>query len=135
MFSINCEVSRDLNCSKNCAIVATNAATIFSITVTKLYILVVTLSTEDNAKLLEQLKSAFKRTISWNKYQTKVSTAKVNWYLDILSYPSFVGLNKLFVLTFKDGDKQQVTDDIIFQQKKWRIIILWLMGQTFLINQ
>ena len=135
MFSINCEVSPDLNCSKNCAIVATNAATIFSITVTKLYILVVTLSTEDNAKLLEQLKSAFKRTISWNKYQTKVSTAKVNWYLDILSYPSFVGLNKLFVLTFKDGDKQQVTDDIIFQQKKWRIIILWLMGQTFLINQ
>ena len=135
MFSINCQVSPDLNCSKNCAIVATNAATIFSITVTKLYILVVTLSTEDNAKLLEQLKSAFKRTISWNKYQTKVSTAKVNWYLDILSYPSFVGLNKLFVLTFKDGDKQQVTDDIIFQQKKWRIIILWLMGQTFLINQ
>ena len=98
MFSINCEVSRDLNCSKNCAIVATNAATIFSITVTKLYILVVTLSTEDNAKLLEQLKSALKRTISWNKYQTKVSTAKVNWYLDILSYPSFVGLNKLFGL-------------------------------------
>ena len=61
MFSINCEVSRDLNCSKNCAIVATNAATIFSITVTKLYILVVTLSTEDNAKLLGQLKSAVKR--------------------------------------------------------------------------
>ena len=60
MFSINCEVSRDLNCSKNCAIVATNAATIFSIIVTKLYILVVTLSTEDNAKLLEQLKSALK---------------------------------------------------------------------------
>ena len=60
MFSINCEVSRHLNCSKNCAIVATNAATIFSIIVTKLYILVVTLSTEDNAKLLEQLKSALK---------------------------------------------------------------------------
>ena len=135
MFSINCEVSRHLNCSKNCAIVATNAATIFSINVTKLYILVVTLSTEHNAKLLEQLKSAFKRTISWNKYQTKVSTAKVNWYLDILTDPSFVGLNKFFVLTFKDGDKQQVTDDIIFQQKKWRIIILWLIGQTFLINQ
>ena len=60
MVSINCEVSRDLNWSKNCAIVATNAATIFSIIVTKLYFLVVTLSTEDNAKLLEQLKSALK---------------------------------------------------------------------------
>ena len=94
MVSINCEVSRDLNWSKNCAIVATNAATIFSIIVTKLYFLVVTLSTEDNAKLLEQLKSALKRTISWNKYQTKVSTAKVNWYLDILTDPSFLGVNK-----------------------------------------
>ena len=114
MVSINCEVSPDLNWSKNCAIVATNAATIFSIIVTKLYILVVTLSTEDNAKLLEQLKSAFKRTISWNKYQTKVSTAKVNWYLDILTDPSFLRVNKLFVLTFEDGDKQQDIDDIIF---------------------
>ena len=114
MFSINCEVSLDLNWSKNCDIVATNAATTFSIIVTKLYILVVTLSTEDNAKLLEQLKSALKRTISWNKYQTKVSTAKVNWYLDILTDPSFLGVNKLFVLTFEDGEKQQVTDDIIF---------------------
>ena len=61
MFLINCEVSLDLNWSKNCAIVATNAAATFSITVTKLYILVVTLSTEDNAKLLGQLKSAVKR--------------------------------------------------------------------------
>ena len=78
MFLINCQVSLDLNWSKNCAIVGTNAATTFSITVTKLYILVVTLSTEDNAKLLEQLKSALKRTISWNNYQTKVSTEKVN---------------------------------------------------------
>ena len=44
----------------------------FEITDTKLYVLVVTLSNQDNAKLLEQLKSCFKRTISWNKYQTKV---------------------------------------------------------------
>ena len=45
----------------------------FEITDTKLYIPVVTLSTQDNAKLLEQIKSAFKRTTNWNKYQPKVS--------------------------------------------------------------
>ena len=50
--------------------VAAQAAT-FSITHTKLYVPVGTLSTQDNAKLLEQLKSGFKRTINWNKYQTK----------------------------------------------------------------
>ena len=44
-------------------------ATTFSITDTKLYVPVATLSTQDNAKLLEQLKSGFKRTINWNKYQ------------------------------------------------------------------
>ena len=48
--------------------------TAFSITDTKIYIPVVTLSTQDNAKLLDQLKSGFKRTINWNKYHTKVST-------------------------------------------------------------
>ena len=44
----------------------------FSTTYSKLYVLVVTLSTQDNEKLLEQLKSAFKRTINWNKYQSKM---------------------------------------------------------------
>ena len=40
----------------------------FTITNTKLYVLVVTLSKENDIKLLEQLKSGFKRTIKWNKY-------------------------------------------------------------------
>ena len=48
-----------------------NQGTTFTITDTKLYVPVVTLSTQDNAKLLEQLKSGFKRTINWNKYQSK----------------------------------------------------------------
>ena len=74
---INCEINLDLNRSENCVIVAKNVAaqaTTFSITDTKLYVPVVTLSTQDNAKLLEQLKSGFKRTINWNKYQPKIST-------------------------------------------------------------
>ena len=51
---------------------ATNVAaqvTTFSITDTKLYVLVVTLTTQGNTKLLEQLESGFKRTINWNKNQ------------------------------------------------------------------
>ena len=73
----------------------------FAITDTKLYLPVVTLSTQDNAKLLQQLKSGFKRTINWNKYQPKTATQNApNQNLDYLIDPSFQGLNRLFVLTF-----------------------------------
>ena len=64
---INCKITLDLNWSENCVIVATNVANqdaTFSIIDAKLYVPVVTLSTQDNAKLLEQLKSGFKRTIN-----------------------------------------------------------------------
>ena len=116
---INCEINLDLNWSENCVIVATNAAaqaTTFSITDTKLYVPVVTLSIQDNAKLLEQLKFGFKRIINWNKYQTKVSTERQNQYLDFLIDPNFQ-VNFLFY-HFKMKDKEQVTNDIIFQLKK-----------------
>ena len=68
---IDCEINVDLNWSESCVIVAFNVAvqaTTFSITDTNFYIPVVTLSTQDNARLLEQLKSGFKRTTNWNKY-------------------------------------------------------------------
>ena len=54
-----------------------------------IYVPVVNLSTQDNAKLLEQLKSGLKRKIDWNKYQSKVSTEGPNQYLDYLINPSF----------------------------------------------
>ena len=47
---------------------------------------------------------AFKRTINWNKYHSKKSKAQ-NRYLNVLIDPSFQGVNRLFVLLFKDdGD-------------------------------
>ena len=76
--------------------------TTFSITNTKLYFPVVTLSTQDSTKLLEQLKSGFKRTINWNKYQSKVSTQRKNQYLDYLINPTFQEVNRFFVLSFED---------------------------------
>ena len=64
----NYKINLDPKCTKNCVIVATNVAvqvTIFSITNTKLYVPVATLSTRDNIKLLQQWRSDFKRAINW----------------------------------------------------------------------
>ena len=55
-----------------------------------------------NAKLFQQLKSGFKRTISWNKYQSKISTERQNQHLDYLIDPSFQEVNILFVLPFEN---------------------------------
>ena len=69
---INCEVSLILTWSSNCVITNSIGAGSFEITDTKLYIPVVTLSTQDNAKLLRQLKSGFKRVVNWKKiYQNQ----------------------------------------------------------------
>ena len=68
MSLINCEVNVILTWSSTCVITNSTGAGRFAITNTKLYVPVVTLSTQDNAKLLQQLKSGFKRTANWNKY-------------------------------------------------------------------
>ena len=84
---INCEVELILTWSRNCVIISTNVANqipTFTITETNLYVPVVTLSTQDNAKLLPQLKSGFKRTISWNKYLSKPELLAQNTNLNPL---------------------------------------------------
>ena len=68
---INFEVNFILTWSENCVIVSTNQNAKFSISDTKLYVPVVTLTTEDNAKLLQQIKSGFKRVLNWSKYFSK----------------------------------------------------------------
>ena len=60
------------------------------------------MSNQDNAELLQQLKSCFKRTINWNKYQSKISAKAQNQYLDSLINPSFQGVNRIFVLHFEN---------------------------------
>ena len=78
----------------------------FAITDTKLYVPVVTLSTQDNAKLLEQLKSGFKRVINWNKYLSKLRLLAQNLNLNHLIEPSFQGVNRLFVLVFENDTQR-----------------------------
>ena len=92
-----------------CVIVSTaapNQGATFAITDTNLYVPFVTLSTQDNVKLIDQLKSDFKRTINWNKYQSKASIQTQTQYSDFLIDPSFQEVNRLFLLSFEDNVHQ-----------------------------
>ena len=83
---INCEINLILTWSVNYFIsnVNANQATTFAITDTKLYVPVI-LSTQNNAKLLQQLKPGFKRTINCNKHHSKTEPLNAsNPYLDFL---------------------------------------------------
>ena len=70
------------------------------ITKCKLYIPVVTLSKDDEIKLLTNLKSGFKREIIWNKYRSQMTTEAVNNNSNILLDPTFTNVNRLFVLAY-----------------------------------
>ena len=89
MPSINCEVSLILTWSPNCVITNSTGEGKFKITDTNLYVSVVTLSAQDNAKLLEQLKSGFKNLkINWNKYLSRPELLAQNPKLNYLIEPS-----------------------------------------------
>ena len=86
---INCEVNLILTWSRDCVITNSTGKGKFAITETKLYVPVATLSTQDRSKLLQQLKSGFKRTIKWNKYESNIKTFAQNRCLNHLINPSF----------------------------------------------
>ena len=100
---INCEVDLLLTWSQNCILSNVAGASTFAITDTKLFVPVVTLSSEENTKLLGKLKSGFKRKVYWNEYLSKTTTEAQNQYLDYLIDPSFQGANRLFVLAFENA--------------------------------
>ena len=117
MSLINCEVFLTLTWSENSVStdIATQTATAaqgdnparpainvqtnatFQITDTKLYVPVVTLSTENDKRLLEQLRIEFKRTIRWNKYRSEMTNQAKNNNLNYLIDPTFTKFNRLFV--------------------------------------
>ena len=98
---INCGVTLMLTWFVNCVNVSTDVDT-------RLYIPVITLSQQDNAKLLEQLYSGFKRVRNWNKYVSKPELLAQNPNLNHLIEPSFQGINRLFVLPF-ENDAQRTS--------------------------
>ena len=121
---INYEVSLTLVWSENCvltdlitqaavaaqennparpAINAPRNAT-FKITDTKLCAPVVTVSTTNNKKLLEQLWAGFERTIKWNNYRSEMTNQTQNNNLNYMVNPTFTNVNRLFVLSFENGN-------------------------------
>ena len=120
---ISCEVSLELKWNKNCVItsleqrqvdaeppvVRDNAPTgaTLSINDCKLYVPAVTLSKDDETKLLTNLKLGFKREIIWNKYRSQMTTEAVNNNLNILIDPTFTNVNRLFVLAYQNADDRQ----------------------------
>ena len=78
MLLINCEINLILTCLSICVMNNSTGAVRFARTDTKPFVSVVTLSTKDNAKLYQQLKSGFKRTINWNKFQSDTKTYAQN---------------------------------------------------------
>ena len=104
---INYKINLILTWSNRCFIINNPIAVhepTSPITDTKLYVSVVTLLTQNNAKPLEQLKSGFKRTINWNKYEPKVTIEKQNQHLDFLINPSYQGVNRLLISSFENTD-------------------------------
>ena len=105
---INCEVNLILTWSSTCVITNSTGVGTFEINDTKLYVSVVTLSTKENAKLLQQLKSGFKRILNWNKYLSKPELLRRNANPNYLIEPSFQGVNILFILAF-ENDAQRIS--------------------------
>ena len=91
---VNCKVEIPLKWYKNCILSRAETAATFAITDTKLYVPVVTLKIENNAKLSKLLSEGFKRSVYWNKYQAILKDHAA----------SFQEVNKLFVLAYARGD-------------------------------
>ena len=93
---------------------------------------------KDNIKFLENIKQGFKRAISWNKYRSEIATQSKNNNLDYLIDPTFRNINRLFVLSFKNGNNDPTRDSFekyympLVKIKDFNALI---DNKPFLINQ
>ena len=133
--SNNCEINLILTWSGKCLLSNDRKATTFAITDIKLYVPAVTLSTQDNTKMLEKLKSSFKRTINWNKYDQIVSVKPPNPYLDFLINPIFQGVNIPFVLSFESKDDRTVYKKYYVPTIEMKDYSVMINGSNFFMNQ
>ena len=145
---INCEVELILTWSKNCVLadmtrrnaqgnnpaIVPPAEITFEITDTKLYVPVVTLSKENDTKPLEQLKPGFKRTIKWNKYRSQVTIQPQNNNLNCLIDPTFINVNRLFVLSFArnaEGDNRDYYSHYYVPNVEIKDFNVFIDGKSF----
>ena len=136
----NCKIKLNLTWKKKCILSTGGGDAVFIINDTKMYVLVVTLSKEDNKDFIEQENKRFQRSIYWNEYKTKEinENADANVFKCINLDPSFQGVNRLFVMAYNRVDGQPTRNG---QQKyylprislnKYNVII---DGRNFMIIQ
>ena len=140
---INCKIELSLNWIERCLLTVANTA-IFKITDAKLYVPIVTLSAEDNVKLVKQLNEGFKRPVYWNKYKVidnkvvEIAAANAEKHIRELLDSSYEGVKRLFLLMIM----QQVistfllilSKNISFQELKLEITTFKLMEEIFMIS-
>ena len=123
MSLINCKIHLELDGTKDC-VMSTITNTTFKITISKLYVSIVTLSSKDNVKLIKLLEEGFKRPVYWNQYKTKIQSKNLD-NDNLTRFPvdaSFQEVRRLFVLGFdntNNGDKklkETVTLKIFLQE-------------------
>ena len=111
---ISCEISLNLRWSKNCVLTSQSTINalpvqdgnnpgnaVFEITDCKLYVAVVTLSAENENKLLDQLKTRFPVTVEWNKYRCQISNQTANNNLNYLTDPTVSKVHRLYVVAYQ----------------------------------
>ena len=85
--------------------------------------------------MLEQLRSGFKSTINWNKYQSKISAERQNQNLNFLIDPSFEGVNWLFVLLFENEGDRKVHTGYYLPKVEIKDYNVKIVTNVFLISQ
>ena len=93
---------------------------------------------KNDMKLLERLKSGFKRTIKWNKYRSQMTIQPQNNNLNYLIDLTFTNVNRLFVLTFprnNAGDNRDSFFKLLSTKCQNKILMSELTGKVFLICQ
>ena len=132
---INCDINIILTWSENCVNSEGNRATNFAIIDTKLFVLVVSLSTQDNTTLLQQLKLELRHTINWNKYQSRISLERPNLYLDWSSEysidPNFQRVYRLFVLSFENNAHRTIYTGYFFPKVEMKDYNVMIVRQNF----
>ena len=134
---ISCEVSLELKWDKKYVITSLeqrdigggnrdNAPTGATLAMNdcKLYIPVVTLSKDDEIKLLTNLKSRFKREIIWSIYRSQMTTEAINNNLNIFTDLTFTNVNRLFVLAYQTANHIL---NFIYQELWLKILMLLLI--------
>ena len=134
---INCKVELSLKWYERCLLTVANTAT-FKITDAKIYVPIVTLSIEDNAKLSKLLSKGFKRPLYWNKYKIIFENFNANDYIRERIDANFQGVNKLFVVPYASCDN--VTDEKSYKKYflprvKIEICNIEIDGRNFMISQ